>query len=84
MYAENVDRELGNKEGFTEGFDFKTPERGVATHVYAAFEPSLKGTCCTVLVVSGGSRKDKGHPARSYSQSHSHCRFHRGYLHYLV
>ena len=41
---ENVDKELGNKEGFAEGFDFKSPERGVATHVYAAFEPSLKGT----------------------------------------
>lgn len=39
-----MDRELGNKEGFADGFDFKPPERGVATHVYAAFEPSLKGT----------------------------------------
>jgi hypothetical protein len=40
---EKVDRELGNKEGFMSGFEFKSPERGVATHVYAAFEPSLKG-----------------------------------------
>ncbi|KAI4156773.1 MAG: hypothetical protein LQ340_000030 [Diploschistes diacapsis] len=39
---QGVDKELGNKEGFSAGFDFKTPERGVATHVYAAFEPSLK------------------------------------------
>ena len=43
IWTENMDKELGNKEGFTEGFDFKTPERGVATHVHAAFEPSLKG-----------------------------------------
>ena len=41
-WTEDVDKELGNKEGFTEGFDFKTPARGVATHVYASFEPSLK------------------------------------------
>ena len=39
---EDVDKELGNKEGWAEGFDFKTPARGVATHVYAAFEPTLK------------------------------------------
>ena len=24
-------------------FDFKSEERGVATHCYAAFDPSLKG-----------------------------------------
>ena len=41
--AEDVDKDLGNKEGFAEGFDVKTPARGVATHVYASFEPSLKG-----------------------------------------
>ena len=41
--TEDVDKELGNKEGFAEGFDIKTPARGVATHVYASFEPSLKG-----------------------------------------
>ncbi|KAL8785851.1 MAG: hypothetical protein Q9195_008475 [Heterodermia aff. obscurata] len=40
---EAVDRELGNAEGWSAGFDFKTPARGVATHVYAAFEPTLKG-----------------------------------------
>ena len=36
-WTEDVDKELGNKEGFAEGFDFKTPARGVATHVYASF-----------------------------------------------
>ena len=41
--TQDVDKELGNKEGFAEGFDIKTPARGVATHVYASFEPSLKG-----------------------------------------
>ena len=40
---EDVDKKLGNKEGFTEGIDFKTPARGVATYVYAMFEPRLKG-----------------------------------------
>lgn len=38
-----VDRELGNAEGWSEGFDFKTPARGVTTHVVAAFDPALKG-----------------------------------------
>ncbi|TDZ60716.1 Short-chain dehydrogenase TIC 32 [Colletotrichum trifolii] len=37
-----VDRSLGNKEGWAE-FKWKTPDQGAATHVYAAFEPSLKG-----------------------------------------
>ena len=41
-WTEDLDKELGNKEGWAEGFDFKTPGRGVATHVYAAFEPTLK------------------------------------------
>ncbi|KAM0257663.1 hypothetical protein ACHAQJ_004227 [Trichoderma viride] len=36
-----VDRALGNTEGW-EDFKWKTPERGVATHIYAAFEPTLK------------------------------------------
>ena len=27
--SEAVDQELGNKEGFATGFDYKTPERGV-------------------------------------------------------
>ncbi|KAL6899932.1 hypothetical protein GGI43DRAFT_427645 [Trichoderma evansii] len=36
-----VDKSLGNAEGWAD-FKWKTPERGVATHIYAAFEPSLK------------------------------------------
>ncbi|KAK1979461.1 WW domain-containing oxidoreductase [Colletotrichum cereale] len=36
-----VDRSLGNKEGWAD-FKWKTPDEGTATHVYAAFEPSLK------------------------------------------
>ncbi|KAL8725887.1 MAG: hypothetical protein Q9181_006247 [Wetmoreana brouardii] len=39
---EAVDREQGNAEGWSEGFDSKTPARGVATHVVAAFDPALK------------------------------------------
>ena len=56
--TEDVDKELGNKEGFAEGFDFKTPARGVATHVYASFEPILKGRSfplcllCSLIKVS--------------------------------
>ncbi|RFU77519.1 ww domain-containing oxidoreductase [Trichoderma arundinaceum] len=36
-----VDKAFGNAEGW-EDFKWKSPERGVATHIYAAFEPSLK------------------------------------------
>jgi hypothetical protein len=43
LAAAAVDQALGNAEGWG-GFQWKTPERGVATHIYAAFEPSLKGT----------------------------------------
>lgn len=37
-----VDQSMGNAEGWEE-FKWKTLGQGVATHVYAAFEPSLKG-----------------------------------------
>ena len=33
---------MGNFEGWKESFDYKSPERGVSTHVYAAFSPELK------------------------------------------
>jgi hypothetical protein len=33
---------LGNKEGW-KAFSPKTLDQGVATHVYASFDPSLKG-----------------------------------------
>ncbi|OTA70418.1 WW domain-containing oxidoreductase [Hypoxylon sp. EC38] len=36
-----VDKALGNKEGWTE-YIYRTPQAGAATHVYAAFSPSLK------------------------------------------
>ena len=42
-YLEAVDQELGNVEGFAKGFDYKSPERGVATHIFAALAPSLRG-----------------------------------------
>lgn len=38
-----ADKALGNKEGWAE-FKFKTPEQGVATHVYGAFHPDIQGT----------------------------------------
>lgn len=37
-----ADRMLGNSEGWRDDFKFKTLEGGVTTHIYAAFEPSLK------------------------------------------
>lgn len=33
---------MGNAEGWAE-FKLKSGEQGAATHVYAAFEPDLKG-----------------------------------------
>lgn len=41
-FPEAIDKDVGNVEGWSEAFDFKTLQQGVATHVYAAFEPSLK------------------------------------------
>lgn len=38
-----ADRALGNKEGWDETFQFKTTDQGIATHVFAAFHPSLAG-----------------------------------------
>ncbi|EEQ28765.1 hypothetical protein McanMca71_001163 [Microsporum canis] len=38
---QNLDKWLGNREGWKR-FDLKSPERGAATHVYAAFDPNLK------------------------------------------
>ena len=44
-----ADKALGNKEGWSE-FEFKSPDQGVATTVFAAFSPDLKGAspipCC--------------------------------------
>ncbi|EAL85138.1 short-chain dehydrogenase, putative [Aspergillus fumigatus Af293] len=37
----NADKSLGNREGWKD-FDAKPLERGAATHIYAAFDPSLK------------------------------------------
>lgn len=42
----DADRALGNKEGWS-SFEWKTPDHGAATHVFAAFEPSLKGASAT-------------------------------------
>ncbi|EGX92248.1 short-chain dehydrogenase, putative [Cordyceps militaris CM01] len=44
----DADRSLGNKEGW-EDFKWKTPDQGAATHVFAAFEPSLKDNNGTYL-----------------------------------
>ncbi|KAI1495951.1 NAD(P)-binding protein [Biscogniauxia marginata] len=38
-----ADRALGNKEGWANGFELKSVERGAATHVFASFSPSLEG-----------------------------------------
>ncbi|RAH83875.1 putative short-chain dehydrogenase [Aspergillus japonicus CBS 114.51] len=45
-----VDRSLGNREGWRDEFDAKNLERGAATHVYAAFDPSLKAANGAYLI----------------------------------
>lgn len=37
-----ADKTLGNREGWGD-FEAKSLDQGVATHVYAAFDPDLKG-----------------------------------------
>lgn len=37
-----ADKLLGNREGWQE-FNRKPLERGVATHIYASFDPKLQG-----------------------------------------
>ncbi|CAG8396540.1 unnamed protein product [Penicillium salamii] len=44
---QSVDRQLGNREGWQD-FKLKTLDSGAATHVYAAFDPALKGTAISV------------------------------------
>ncbi|KAF8891619.1 WW domain-containing oxidoreductase [Gymnopilus junonius] len=39
--AKAVDYALGNREGFRTELDIKSTERGIATHIYAAFDPNL-------------------------------------------
>lgn len=41
--ATAIDKALGNREGWAD-FHIKTPDQGVATHVYAAFDSALDGT----------------------------------------
>lgn len=44
MFIVSVYRQLGEKEGWDDqAFTLKTLDRGTATHVYASFDPSLKG-----------------------------------------
>ncbi|KAJ5816973.1 hypothetical protein N7447_009206 [Penicillium robsamsonii] len=45
----NVDKSLGNPEGWKE-FDAKPLERGAATHLYAAFDPCLKANNGAYLI----------------------------------
>ncbi|CAG8924619.1 unnamed protein product [Penicillium salamii] len=44
---QSLDRQLGNREGWQD-FKLKTLDSGAATHVYAAFDPALKGTVISV------------------------------------
>ena len=41
--TEAIEKEDGNTDAF-EPFYYVEPARGVATHAYAAFDPTLKGT----------------------------------------
>ena len=43
MQLGDLDKELGNKEGETEGFVIKQIDEGTATHVVAAFDPKIAG-----------------------------------------
>lgn len=36
-----LDRELGNKEGDRTSFNPISPQEGIATHVYGAFDPEI-------------------------------------------
>ncbi|CAG7938609.1 unnamed protein product [Penicillium olsonii] len=47
---QSIDRQLGNREGW-QGFNLKSLDCGAATHVYAAFDPALKGSPIPVYVV---------------------------------
>ncbi|KAJ5499201.1 Short-chain dehydrogenase/reductase SDR [Penicillium expansum] len=47
----SADKALGNREGWKE-FDTKPLERGVATHIYAAFDPALKANNGAYLIDS--------------------------------
>lgn len=40
--TDSVDKILGNREAWEDGLKWKTHDQGVATHVFAAFHPSLK------------------------------------------
>lgn len=42
---------MGNAEGWAQ-FKLKTGEQGAATHVYAAFEPNLKGENESIVCLS--------------------------------
>lgn len=44
MFTVSVYRQLGEKEGWDDqAFTLKTLDRGTSTHIYASFDPSLKG-----------------------------------------
>jgi hypothetical protein len=45
-----VDKALGNKAGWDKGFEWKTEDQGIATHVFAAFHPSLDDGKSTSLI----------------------------------
>lgn len=49
--TEAMDRQLGNGEGWRP-FNVKTLECGAATHVYAAFDPELRGMCMSTRAVN--------------------------------
>ncbi|KAJ5180480.1 hypothetical protein N7492_003690 [Penicillium capsulatum] len=48
----STDRLLGNREGWRSGFNPKTLDQGVATHIYASFDLSVKATNGAYLIDS--------------------------------
>ncbi|KAF8891620.1 hypothetical protein CPB84DRAFT_1374608 [Gymnopilus junonius] len=53
--ADAVDYAMGNLEAFHSDMNFKSMERGVATHIYAAFDPNLSGVGGLAIVVESCS-----------------------------
>lgn len=50
---------IGNLGWEEDEVPFISLERGIATHVYAAFEPSLKGMCQHTVLYNAFSKRER-------------------------
>jgi len=48
--SEKLDRELGNEQGWWSDFPWKNLSQGAATHIFAAFEPTITGMASNLRV----------------------------------